>query len=123
MILMIACNDDNGNHRGRADAIEFEYNKHIQPVLRLEGLPIGCEMADIKDKGIQIRLSRRWFTVTSYTRWRGNICWDAARLTEEAAEEIANYLQSLKKFQCIEGEASLFNAWKSDQPIHFEKEG
>lgn len=124
MQLLMACNDDNGNHQGFAEQIQFEMDDNFDPVLELEGV-ISCEIVFRVSRGVttgRLRLSHRWFPIEGYGTWVGNMCWDAARITTETAAAIANYLLALKKLDCVAGQVELYEAWNAGQPIYFEKE-
>lgn len=113
ILLMFAVNNpDNGLHTGKADAFDFE------DLLRLEGLSITC----YRIGNISLKISRRVFPILSYGSWIGNWCWDGAQVTLQTAQDIAEYLRSLNKFDCIQAEVSIFEAWESGAPIEFDSD-
>ena len=110
---MFCCNNpDNGVNTPFADAFDFDN------LIELEGVPIVCRQ--MYGDPYKLRISRRMFPIVSYGTWIGNWCWDGARVTIPVANAIANYLQSMDKFNCIQGEESLYDAWAAKQHIRFE---
>src|SRR5688572_27825052 len=111
ILLMFCCNNpDNGVNIGMADAFQFD------DLIELEGTFVICR--HVNDS--MLKISHRQFPILSYSTWIGNWCWDGARVTIPVANAIANYLRSLNKFNCIQGEASLYDAWDEKQSIRFE---
>lgn len=114
IFLMFCVNEpDYGQNTGKADAFEFDGFD----TMKIEGLPVTCKRIG-RDK---LKISRRTFPILSYGSWIGNWCWDGARVTVETANEIAAYLKSLGKFDCVEGEESLYDAWHENKIIDFRK--
>lgn len=110
ILIMFAVNElDYGQNTGKADAFEFDGFD----TLKIEGLPVCCKRIG----NDMIRISRRKFPIISYRSWIGNWCWDGARVTIETANQIANYLRSTGKFECVEGEESIYTAWNNGIPI------
>lgn len=110
ILVMLAVNNwRNGSHQGFIDQIEFD------DWLKLEGLRTACR----HEKDGTLRIGRRHFPIRGYGTWVGNWCWDAARVTTEVAQEIAEYLRASGRWSCFEAEEHVFEAWENGAPLRF----
>jgi hypothetical protein len=117
MIINMAVNDDNGDHSGRIEMIEFETASDDYP-LKLE-----CEdgaVCSVDHKAKTISIDGKSFTYHAYSTWAGNMAWDAMSVTKQTAEAIANHLCRAGGWHCFEAWSHIYEAWHAGNPIVFK---
>lgn len=111
IMLSFAANDRSGNPTGKTEVIEFG------DWLRLDGKPITCKRVK---KG-KLRIGQRTFPIKSYGTWAGSCTFDAAVVTRETAQAIAEYLRESGDYAPTEGRIAVWDAWDGGLPILFQE--
>jgi len=109
--LMLAVNDENGNHSGEVDAVE------ILDWINLEGDSVPCYLSH-QNKFLIIDNSLS-FDLRGYATWVGNIIWDCAILDSVHVATIINYLRR-QHWNCTEAESGLYDKYHSGEEITAE---
>ena len=113
--IMLAVNEPrNGLPRHTVDYV------HIgDELLEMEGPPLQwgktrVGVLNIASSPRQPLTSYHSFELKGYQQWAGNWCWDRAVIR---VEHLPRFLRVLKDagWDCISGEASLFEMWKRDE--------
>lgn len=107
MQLMLAVNDDHGNHTGRVAMVE------VTDLLQLEGPGAYEPLADTPCQHTHgtLTIGERTWTIAGYAYLVGNMAWDCAHASADVVAEIVNYLMTLPGWNCIEGESRLYDKW------------
>jgi hypothetical protein len=114
LYLGLAVNDDGGNHTGEVSHVEFS-DPSGGEILILDGAPIRCYL--LKDKS-KLKLARRIFPIEAYGTWHGSMVYDAAVVTIDTAEQMAQYLRERgwEYELALEG---IGTQWTDGQPLDF----
>lgn len=94
--VAFACNDDRGDETLRCEAINFVSEEHGNADLVCQ-MPRGRALYRVRDERgttgvILLRIGRRTFRAISWTRWYGNMAWNATQMTLTEAERLLRYL-------------------------------
>jgi hypothetical protein len=102
----LACNDDRGNFASGVEAVS------IGGLAQLEGDPIDCTdptRSTVTIDGLTLKSH-------GYIPWHGNMAWDAIRVSLSDAARLITHLRA-RHWTIIEGDARLFAAYDSGEPI------
>ena len=107
-----ACNDERGNHTGKAERVEIGD-------LELECTLWGGGVTLRDEKGF-LWVGRRKFKHRGYKYGMGNWCWCSWWLTDTDVLEVIAYLERQKHWHCDSGPCEQFEKFNSAKPFTSE---
>lgn len=115
--IMLAVNDDNGNHTKKINEIEIGdvVNGDFIRLDALEAYMLGDGITCYLVDAFKLRIGRRVFPINGYTKYVGNIVWYCAHVDEKVAAEIVNYLHRRGDFTFDEATESFSRKWHDDE--------
>lgn len=117
--VMLAVNDDNGNHTGRLIAVEIpDWITLEGPIFEPRSAPV-CRVVPVKDApGLNWLLVRRKrFPIISYSENVGNLVWDCAWMARHIAAGLLNHLRKMDLFDCTEAVSDLYEKWQDGDKL------
>lgn len=111
----MAVNDDNGygQHTGKLRAAQFDGADGSDLYLECTGKEIMCR----KLAGKAIQIGRQKFHILGYHCYVGNMMWDAATVTPDTANAIADLLRAGGNYQPSSGTDVMWERWENDDPL------
>lgn len=111
-------NDNNGYGQTTRHLRAAQFESPDGHELHLECVDREMVCDRIGDK--HIRVGRRKFPILSYTCYVGNMMWDAALVTPEVANAIADVLRKSGKYEPDSGTDKLWHRWDKGNPLFAE---